>query len=134
MFLSMHINLHLPYMCMFLLVPSVLAQNALHLDDICNLVDPPNSDMVGNDCHNDVSNQAHQVLQHSFHFFIFLFSVYWLHFTRLQLSTPQHRKIPTMKHRCAHRSKVVRTFWTMPDDVHNDDSDDESSPMMKIVF
>jgi hypothetical protein len=32
MFLSMHINLHLPYMCMFLLVPSVLAQNVLHLD------------------------------------------------------------------------------------------------------
>jgi hypothetical protein len=71
MFLSVHINLSSPLHVYVFLVHSVLAQIVPHLDDICNLVDPPNSDMVGNDCHTDVCNQAQQVLQHSIQFFLF---------------------------------------------------------------
>jgi enhancing lycopene biosynthesis protein 2 len=50
------------------LVPSILAQNVPPLDEICNLNDPTNTDMEGNDCHTDEPNEMHQVLQQSFQF------------------------------------------------------------------
>jgi hypothetical protein len=46
-----------------------LAQNIPSLEDICNLIDRTNTDTEGNDCNTDESNELHQVLQQSFHFF-----------------------------------------------------------------
>jgi hypothetical protein len=52
------------------LVPSILAQNVLPLDEFCNLIDPTNIDMQGNDRHTDEPNEMQLVLQQSFQFFI----------------------------------------------------------------
>jgi hypothetical protein len=52
------------------LVPRILAQNVRPLDEICNLIDPINTDMEGNDCHTDQPNEMHQVIQQSFNFLI----------------------------------------------------------------
>jgi hypothetical protein len=49
------------------LVPHILAQNVPPYDEICNLIDPTNTDMEGNDYHTDEPNEMHQVLQQSFH-------------------------------------------------------------------
>jgi hypothetical protein len=40
------------------------------LDEICNLIDPTNTDMEGNDRHTNEPNDMHQVLQQSFQFFL----------------------------------------------------------------
>jgi hypothetical protein len=65
----MHLNLPL-FACVHFLVPHILAQNVHPLDEICNLIDLANTDMEGNDYHNDEFNEMHQVFQQSFHFLI----------------------------------------------------------------
>jgi hypothetical protein len=58
----MHLNLPV-FACVHFLVPHILAQNVHSLDEICNLIDPTNTGMEGNDCHTDEPNEPHQVFQ-----------------------------------------------------------------------
>jgi hypothetical protein len=50
-FLYLHVSVFL--------VPHILAQKVRPLNEICNLIDPTNTDVEGNDCHTDQTNELH---------------------------------------------------------------------------